>query len=191
MFQPYDWLILAVPSTWTASKTMCNLRRYINKLFLEVERIDLTNSMASFMYTENRDRRLYVHWNARGPAMVVPDGHLLYCWHHSCYAIWGVHAACKKVRTVGNQTKITKVSIIRFKIVFVYSTEFLFSLDTWRSTFGQSCSINFSIWRTSMICPICSTWSQKSTTNCTTWNRSFSHRYERFLTFCTSGRLLT
>lgn len=46
--------------------------------------------------------------------MVVPDGHLLYRWHYSRYAIWRVYAACQKIRPVGNQTKITKVSIGRF-----------------------------------------------------------------------------
>lgn len=46
--------------------------------------------------------------------MVIPDGHLLYRWYHTRYAIWRIYAAREKVRPVGNQTKTTKVSIIRF-----------------------------------------------------------------------------
>lgn len=132
-----------------------------------------------------------MHWNARGSTVVIPDGHLLYCWHHSRYAIWRIYAAGEKARPVGNQTKTTKVSIMRFYSSKILQPKFcIHSSDTWRSTFGQSCLTNSLIWRISMICPICSVWSQKSTTNCTTWSRNCSHRYERFLTFCTSGRFL-
>lgn len=58
----------------------------------------------------HRDGRLHVHRDAGGPTVVVPDGHLLHCGHHSRDAAGRVHAAGEAVRPVGAEKQTAEVS---------------------------------------------------------------------------------